>query len=162
MPHDGIVVGLMSGTSADGIDACVTRLRLESGRIRPRLSFEILHCETTPYPSALRKAVLSVSSVEDVCRLNAAVGEAFASAALEAIRQSRVKKDGILAVSSHGQTLWHAPRLSAASRHGRPCRWATSRSLPPVRGFGASATSAQRTLPSVDRARPLCRSSNGC
>jgi anhydro-N-acetylmuramic acid kinase len=120
MPRSGIMVGLMSGTSADGMDVCLTRLELRGARPKPHLSFEIMYCATAPYPPALRKAILSAYSVEDVCRLNFAVAEAFAATANDALNKARIKKDDVLAISSHGQTVWHAP--SAAPIGGFPSR----------------------------------------
>lgn len=72
------VVGLMSGTSADGVDAAVVDLR--STRRNPA---KVLAFKTFPYPPAVRKAVLELCSgnavhVENVCRLNFVLGELFA------------------------------------------------------------------------------------
>jgi len=103
------MVGLMSGTSADGIDVCIADLALRKSRGRLSLDYRIRHHETRSYPSALRKAILSAATVEDVCRLNFVVAEAFASAANAAISASRIPKRDILAIGSHGQTLFHAP-----------------------------------------------------
>jgi anhydro-N-acetylmuramic acid kinase len=114
------MVGLMSGTSADGIDACVCDIEIDARRKSRRLAYNILHSETFPYRPGLRKAILSARTVEDVCRLNFAVAEAFAAAALAAIANAHVRKSSILAIASHGQTLWHAPRARAIG--GLPSR----------------------------------------
>ena len=109
MPGSDLMVGLMSGTSADGVDACVARLELRKARRKMELGYEIMHYETRRYPPALRKAILSASTVEDACRLNFAVAEVFAAAARTALAKARVKDNDVLAIASHGQTLWHAP-----------------------------------------------------
>ena len=105
------MIGLMSGTSADGIDVCIAEIEVSKGTSRPKLDYSVLHAETFPYRPALRKAILAASTVEAVCRLNFAVAESFSEAALTALRCSRIPKQRILAISSHGQTLFHAPAV---------------------------------------------------
>jgi anhydro-N-acetylmuramic acid kinase len=122
MPHSGIMIGLMSGTSADGIDVCIAEIEISKGARRPRLGLSILHADTFPYKPALRRAILSASTVEDVCRLNFAVAESFSEVALTALRRSRLPRRRILAISSHGQTLFHAP------------------AAPPIGGFPSRST----------------------
>ncbi|MCC7209839.1 MAG: anhydro-N-acetylmuramic acid kinase [Anaerolineae bacterium] len=97
------VVGLISGTSADGIDAALC----EIDGAPPRLSARILAAQTVPYDEALRRRVLDAcqpgrAGADEICVLNAAVGEAFAAAV------QRVAGDqAIDLIGSHGQTLWH-------------------------------------------------------
>ncbi|WP_447978780.1 anhydro-N-acetylmuramic acid kinase [Candidatus Nitrospira bockiana] len=104
-----IVVGLMSGTSADGVDAALVRIA-GSGhtlRVRPLAS------STLPYPSRLRQRVLAASiagSVAELCHLNAVLGEWFARAALRVIREGGLRPAQIALIGSHGQTVHHLPR----------------------------------------------------
>lgn len=100
-------VGLISGTSADGIDAALLR-------VSPRV--EVLAARTTPYPAALRETVLRVSQVDarldldEYGALDSAVGEAFAAAALALLTTAGIAATQVRAIGSHGQTLRHRPR----------------------------------------------------
>lgn len=111
-----IVVGLMSGTSADGIDAAVVRL----AGAPPTLQWQVLTHQTFPHPAELRTEILAccdptTSNVERVCRLNAALGHAFAEAALAAIAAAGLAPAHVDLIGSHGQTVWHIPNGAAAS-----------------------------------------------
>ena len=79
-----LAVGLMSGTSADGVDAALVRIKGAG----PRSRIEVVGWETTPYPPGLRAQVLAVSSGETieigrVADLSFTLGHAFAEAAVE-------------------------------------------------------------------------------
>ncbi len=104
-----IVVGLMSGTSGDGIDAALVEIhgRGLSVRVHQR-AFCVL-----PYSTALRRRILAVSQdgdVADVCHLNALLGELFAKAALTVIKQAGLRPQQVDLIGSHGQTIHHLPR----------------------------------------------------
>ena len=97
-----IVAGVMSGTSADGINVALVRIS-GSGPLRP-----IGHAEF-PYPKNVRKAVLSAmnatsANVSDLARLNFLLGELYAEAVL-AVQKKFSKKADL--VGCHGQTLYH-------------------------------------------------------
>jgi anhydro-N-acetylmuramic acid kinase len=99
-----IVIGLMSGTSMDGIDAAAAELELDGEVLR----LTPLGHETTPYPpelaAALRAALPpSTTTMEAVCRLDTAVGHQFAAAAERAAR----RHPGAECVVAHGQTVFH-------------------------------------------------------
>lgn len=103
------VVGMMSGTSADGIDAVVVRVAGSS----QRLKVELLAHRQFPFSAQLRQRVLQVSErglVSEICELNFELGERFARAALGVIKSARLKPEDILVIGSHGQTIHHLPR----------------------------------------------------
>jgi anhydro-N-acetylmuramic acid kinase len=99
-----IVAGVMSGTSADGIDVALVRL---GGRSRTR--FELLGHAAYPYSKKVRAAVLAAmnssrASVADLSRLNFLLGELYSGAVLATERRFRIQVD---LVGCHGQTLYH-------------------------------------------------------
>ena len=101
-------LGLMSGTSMDGVDCAIVDVR--PGRFTLRIT--LLAHRTRPYPPALREQLLSLlrtGTVETVCRLHAAVGEVFARVANQTIRQAGLSAKDVAVIGSHGQTVWHSP-----------------------------------------------------
>ena len=105
-----IVVGLMSGTSADGTDVAVVEL---SGS-PPDLVWQLLHHQTIAHAPALRTAILEASdsqtgTVDKLCRLNAVLGEQLAQAALSGIVNAGLAVEDVALIGSHGQTVWHDP-----------------------------------------------------
>ena len=101
-----IVAGIMSGTSADGIDVALVRVQ---GR-PPALRFELLHHYAVAYPAALRRAVLAAmaasrASVPDLARLNVRLSVAYADAVMAACKEAGVARPEL--VGCHGQTIYH-------------------------------------------------------
>ncbi len=109
------IIGLISGTSADGIDAALVRIRGHAGdKLEPHERLQIEAFATFPYPPELREQLLAASlpgagTVDLICRLNIAIGECFAQAALQIIQQAGVKPQDIDLIGSHGQTIHHLP-----------------------------------------------------
>jgi len=103
-----LVVGLLSGTSADGVDAVL--VRIDGCGLKSRV--ETLAFSTLPYSDKMREAVLAIGrgSVGDLCRMNFVLGERFAEAALRVIRQAGFEPSQIDLIGSHGQTVFHVPR----------------------------------------------------
>src|SRR5438552_2524141 len=103
-----LAVGLMSGTSMDGIDAALVRLAGPPDELRVRL----LAFVTVPYPSRLRQQLLDLAggkptTAEAISHLNFLLGDLFAEAALEACRRAAISPKRLSAVGSHGQTIFH-------------------------------------------------------
>lgn len=109
------IVGLISGTSADGIDAALVRVRGHAGdALDPHERLQLEAFDTFPYPAALREQLLAASlpgagTVDLICRLNIAVGECFAQAALKIIALAGAKPEDVDCIGSHGQTIHHLP-----------------------------------------------------
>jgi anhydro-N-acetylmuramic acid kinase len=106
-----LVLGLMSGTSADAIDVALARI---SGA-PPRLNAKLLNHISINFPPQLRKEILRVAeqqpiSAGDLSQLNFRLGEVFAEAALTACRRFRVSPKKIALIGSHGQTIFHQGR----------------------------------------------------
>ncbi len=109
------VIGLMSGTSADGIDAVVAEI---SGSGRGLLQARLIAHRQQSLPPALRKNILNIclhGTVAEICELNFLLGEQFARAALAVIRQAGLQPKEIAAIGSHGQTIHHLPRAKTPS-----------------------------------------------
>jgi anhydro-N-acetylmuramic acid kinase len=103
-----LVLGLMSGTSADGIDAALVRISGPPASPRARLE----NFAAFPYPPAVRSAVLRIANgdattTREISQLNFRLGELFADAALHACRKFRIAPSRISLIGSHGQTLYH-------------------------------------------------------
>ena len=102
------VVGLMSGTSGDGVDAAL----VEIGRLKSGLHVKMLAFQPLPYPRSLQQRILTASvsgTVSELCHLNALLGEWFANAALGVIRAANVHPKDVGLIGSHGQTVHHLP-----------------------------------------------------
>lgn len=120
------VAGLMSGTSADGVDVAIAD-------IGPR-GVEVVAFGTVAYPAALRRQIFRLfrpetARIDDLCHLNVVLGEVFAGALLRVCRTSGVRLDSIDLIGSHGQTVYHIPegrrwgrrRVRSTLQIGEPC-----------------------------------------
>jgi anhydro-N-acetylmuramic acid kinase len=114
------VIGLLSGTSADGIDAALCKI----DGAPPNLTLRLVRAQTIAYDAQLRERILAAmrrgsAGTDEVCQLNFAIGEAFAQAAL-AVAQG----EPVDLIGSHGQTVWHQVeadgRVSATLQIGEP------------------------------------------
>jgi len=106
-----LALGLMSGTSIDGIDAALVRLSGSPDNPRVRL----LVFDTHSYPREVKERLMAVAAGEltsagGVSRLNFLLGELFASAALRACRKAHVSPRSVSVIGSHGQTIYHQGR----------------------------------------------------
>ncbi|HVG02416.1 MAG TPA: anhydro-N-acetylmuramic acid kinase [Nitrospira sp.] len=102
------VVGLMSGTSADAVDAALVKIVRRGQRIR----ITSLAFSSMPYPRSLQKRIVEVSQqgqVAQVCHMNVYLGELFARASLQVIRKAGYRPADIGLIGSHGQTIHHLP-----------------------------------------------------
>lgn len=150
-----IVAGVMSGTSADGINVALVRISARAGRAgTPGLHFKLLGHAEYPYPRNVRGAVLAAmnaghASVADLARLNFLLGELYADAVLTTQRRFRIKAE---LVGCHGQTLYH---------QGEPAPF-LGRKLAVTWQTGEDAVIAARTgVPVVSDFRPAEMAAGG-
>jgi anhydro-N-acetylmuramic acid kinase len=124
-----LVIGLMSGTSADGVDAALVHIEDNASALR----LQVLAFYTWPFAAGMREAILEASdprtgAVDLLCRLNVALGEVFAEAALEVCRRAGIPIGEVDFIGSHGQTVQHLPepvmlggyRICATLQLGEP------------------------------------------
>jgi anhydro-N-acetylmuramic acid kinase len=116
-----LVVGLMSGTSADGIDAVLIEVAGSGTRSR----FRQLAFQTFPYPPGFKAFILRNSDphtarLDDLARLNVLIALLFADAAKRIVRKAGKKPSEVDLIGSHGQTIRHLPE--ALRMFGRAVR----------------------------------------
>jgi anhydro-N-acetylmuramic acid kinase len=105
------VIGLMSGTSVDGIDAALVEITGTTLDLR----VELLAGETYPYPDSLRSQILAVCggaklAMVELAALDDDIAACFAQAAISI--QDRAGRDRAEAIGSHGQTVFHRPKTA--------------------------------------------------
>jgi anhydro-N-acetylmuramic acid kinase len=103
------VLGLMSGTSADGVDAAL----VEIDGTPPNLSVGLLSFTFVPYDAEQRARIFALfdsatGTVDRICHMNFALGEWFAAAASRTIEEAGLTPRDIDLIGSHGQTVYHA------------------------------------------------------
>ncbi|MGB7191048.1 MAG: anhydro-N-acetylmuramic acid kinase [Acidobacteriaceae bacterium] len=120
-PRAMTVAGIMSGTSADGIDVAIARI----APANPAPKITLLAHHAAPYPPALRKAVLAAmnapqTSTAELARLNWRLGLAYAEAVRAALQHHPVKLD---LIGCHGQTIYHQAQRSPYAGKSIACTW---------------------------------------
>lgn len=136
-----LVVGMMSGTSVDGVDAAL--VEVSGSEESPKVN--LVAFENKPFPDSVREKIFELfkaetSTVEKIGYMNFLLGELYAKAALSVIEKGGYKPENIDAVGSHGQTIWHEPKESAPD--GIPVRYTVQ--------IGEGSVIAQRTgIPTV-------------
>jgi anhydro-N-acetylmuramic acid kinase len=137
------VAGIMSGTSADGIDVAI--IRIAPASTRPKLTLIAHH--GVAYPRSLRNAVLAAmnaasTSTAELARLHWRLGLAYAEAVKAALAHHRVKLD---LIGCHGQTLYHQARAETYMGRRFTCTWQAGE---------AAVLAAELGVPVVSNFRP--------
>lgn len=148
------VIGLMSGTSVDGIDAAIVEI---SGN-GLETEVDLIAFETFPFPSGVPQRILSLCQpdtgrVDDICEMNFYIGHLFAEAVKHILEKSGMRASDIDLIGSHGQTIHHLPEdpntISKgigmeAWKHGRvgpqPSRLPPLQPLPTARNIKKPST----------------------
>ena len=105
-----LVVGLMSGTSADGVDAALCRITGHGTASK----IEQLGFVFQPFTGEIRREILRLASgnsacAADFCKMNFLLGELYVQAVEALCNQTGVRAEQIDLIGSHGQTFWHIP-----------------------------------------------------
>ena len=122
MPNPLRVVGVMSGTSGDGIDVAVTTITppppgagLDASAVTPP-SVELLGAVTVPFAPATRQLIFKLFaqdvSLKEICDANFTLGAAFGDAVMTALAELQIDPGSVDLVASHGQTIYHNPPVS--------------------------------------------------
>jgi anhydro-N-acetylmuramic acid kinase len=101
------IVGLMSGTSADGVDVAI--IDIDNDKVN------VLAFNTFAYSAELRRSIFKLCGAEsggvaDVCHFNFVIGEVFAESVIKLCKKSGIGLDTIDLIGSHGQTIYHNPK----------------------------------------------------
>jgi anhydro-N-acetylmuramic acid kinase len=142
-PKAMTVAGIMSGTSADGIDIALVRIASRKQRVK----LTLLAHESFSFPATLRRAVLQAmnaasTSTAELARLHWRLGLAYADAVTATLARHKVKLD---LVGCHGQTLYHQPRTQLYAGRRFTCTWQLGE---------AAAIAAMARVPVVSNFRP--------
>lgn len=109
-----VAVGVLSGTSLDGIDAACCRVARSDPDDPFGYDIAVESFVEQSYDRGTRERLVALcddetGTVDEVCRANVALAEAFADAAEAAWREAGFERDDVNVVASHGQTVWHVP-----------------------------------------------------
>ena len=131
-----LAVGLMAGTSLDGVDAALVRVGDRE--------IELVAFRTVPYSPGLRgriEAVLDAGRTPEIADLHVALGEFFAGGVLEVLDLAQVVPSAVAYVASHGQTVWHQPRR-VSLQLGSPSVIAERTTIPVISDFRSADVAA--------------------
>src|SRR5271155_940666 len=148
------VLGMMSGTSADGIDVALVRI---SGA-PPSLSIKFEGHHHVRFAARVRAAILRLAnggatSTAEISQMNFLLGEEFAAAAVAACKRWRVPLRRISLIGSHGQTIFH---------QGAPARFINARAVASTLQIGEPSVIAERTgITTIGDFRPADMAAGG-
>src|SRR3990172_5630898 len=115
--QERVIIGLMSGTSMDGVDAAL--VRINGNELKTKI--ELIKFICFPYESSLLQTlenVISNGSTRQISELNFLLCEAFAKAALAVSKEAGLSTSDIDLIGSHGQTIYHNPPSSCSESFG--------------------------------------------
>lgn len=148
------VLGLMSGTSADGIEVALVQI---SGA-PPKISARLEHHHHVPYPPSIRASILrfangAPTTTAEISELNFLVGDAFGRAVIESCKRWRLPLAKVSLIGSHGQTIFHL---------GSPARFQGKVRRPSTLQIGSISVIAERTgIPTIGNFRPADMAAGG-
>jgi anhydro-N-acetylmuramic acid kinase len=152
------VAGIMSGTSADGIDVALVRIEpgnQRTGFTKPKIT--LLAHEGFAFPIALRRAILAAmnaasTSTPELARLSWRLGLAYAEAVAATLKEHRAAIGNLDLIGCHGQTLFHQAAPARYAGRSFACTWQTGE---------AAVIAAELHLPVVSNFRPADMAAGG-
>ncbi|WP_245604765.1 anhydro-N-acetylmuramic acid kinase [Paucisalibacillus globulus] len=111
-------VGIMSGTSLDGIDIAVVKISEE----KEKIELELTHFDSIPYSDEVKQEILELcdpnkAKIQMISNMNMLLGKLYGEAALRAIADASLRPEDITFISSHGQTIFHQPEEVVVGEH---------------------------------------------
>lgn len=119
------VIGLMSGTSLDGVDACCIDVEWQKTAPFETIQVAVVATTSLPFSSELKQTLLglqgstkqSVSqTVASICQVNIQLSHLYAQTVLQLLNQHNLQATEIDYIGCHGQTIWHQPALASADK----------------------------------------------
>ena len=143
------VIGLMSGTSVDAVDAALVEIQGHGLGTQ----VELLAFHSHPFETEIRDRIFELfqpetSRVDEICQMNFLIGEVFADAALSVIREAGLVVEAVDLIGSHGQTVYHLPPQREAEyvpstlQIGEPAVIAYRTGIPTVANFRVADVAA--------------------
>ncbi len=125
-------IGLMSGTSADGVDAALVSIQEQQ--------IELISFLETPLPSDLKNTLMELNRsqtihLEKLCLLEKEIAELFVAATKTLLEANNLAAEQITAIGSHGQTIYHAPQIPMTLQIGHPAFIAKQSEITTVADF---------------------------
>lgn len=104
-----LAIGIMSGTSLDGVDACLVDIKKSK-----KNKFSIVHFTFVPYDKELKNKILDISlnkpcNIQTICSLNVEIAKAYVKGVKKLLKDAKVNAKDIEFIAMHGQTVWHNP-----------------------------------------------------
>jgi anhydro-N-acetylmuramic acid kinase len=133
LPENRRIIGLMSGTSCDGIDAAAVEVSGSGSTLRAHLE----HFLCVPYSEAMREKLLRAGEMQapEIAVLNFELGELFAQAGLQLMREAQRAAEDFDAIGSHGHTICHLPAENATLQIGESAVIASRTGITTVADF---------------------------
>lgn len=139
------VIGLMSGTSADGVDVAIVQIT-GSGLTT---EIDLIAFETIPYKPDIRDRIFDLFSIEtarvdEICTMNFVLGKRFAESTLTVLKKAGIAPSQIDLIGSHGQTIHHMPSAPtpATLQIGEPAVIAHETGIPTIADFRVADVAA--------------------
>jgi anhydro-N-acetylmuramic acid kinase len=103
------IIGMMSGTSLDGIDACL----VDVNNYNNNFDFKISAKYSLDYPESIKNKIFDIANnhatTSDICNMHFVIGKLYAQCVLELLEKNKLSKNDIDYISAHGQTVFHIP-----------------------------------------------------